>query len=169
MQGIETARLFMRELTVDDAAFVLELLNEPAYMRFIADRGVRTLEEARVYLLDRPLASYEKYGFGLYAVVLKETDAPIGMCGLIKRDALDDVDIGYAFLERYWGKGYAPEAARAVIDYGLHALGLKRIIAYTSLDNDRSIRVLEKLGFRYEKTITLPGYIGDSKLFVLPD
>src|SRR4051812_23982397 len=110
MQILETERLFIRHLTQDDAAFILELLNEPAFIRNIADRGVRTIEDAQAYIQDGPIASYAKNGFGLFGVELKATGVPIGMCGLIRRDVLPDVDIGYALLERYWNKGYAHEA-----------------------------------------------------------
>jgi [ribosomal protein S5]-alanine N-acetyltransferase len=158
MDTIETERLLLRKLTADDAAFALELLNEPAYIKNIADRGVRTEADAVEYITKGPLASYEKFGLGLNAVVLKETGETIGMCGLLRRDYWDETDIGYAFLERFWSKGYAYEAASAMMDYGRKAMGLKRIVAITSADNHASMRVLEKLGLRFEKMITLPGY-----------
>jgi RimJ/RimL family protein N-acetyltransferase len=167
MPLIETPRLSIRRLTEDDAPFILELLNEPAFIRFIADRGVRTLDDARRYLVDGPFTMYERCGFGLFAVELKQTGVPIGMCGLLKRDALDGVDLGYALFERHWGQGYASEAAAAVIDYGRKTHGLERILAITSQDNDASINVLQKLGFRFEKLITLPGDDEEINLFVL--
>ncbi len=166
MNILETERLALRQLTADDAEFILELLNEPDYIKNIADRGVRTAADARRYIENGPVASYAKNGFGLYAVTLKESGVPIGMCGLIKRDFWEDIDIGYAFLERYRRKGYAYEAASAIMDYGRNVLKIKRIVAFTTLDNDASIRVLEKIGLRFEKIMTLPGYEGESRLFV---
>jgi RimJ/RimL family protein N-acetyltransferase len=166
MNVLETERLILRHLTVDDAEFILELLNEPGFIQNIGDRGVRNIDDARRYIAEGPAASYERNGFGLYCVALKDSGVPIGMCGLIKRDGLDDVDIGYSFLERFWSKGYAYESASAVMDYGHHVLGIKRIVAITAPDNPGSIRVLEKLGLRYEKMVTLPGIEGESGLFV---
>jgi ribosomal-protein-alanine N-acetyltransferase len=166
---LETERLILRHLSPEqDAEFMLELLNEPAFIKNIADRGVRSTEDARQYLASGPLASYEQNGFGMYAVELKESGVPVGVCGLVKREGLDDVDIGYAFLERFWSNGYAYESASAVLDYGRDVLGLERIVAITTPDNQGSIRVLEKIGLRFEKLITLPGYEGESRLFGLP-
>jgi RimJ/RimL family protein N-acetyltransferase len=167
MGFIETERLSIRRLVKDDAPFILELVNEPAFIKNIADRGVRNLEDARKYIADGPLTMYEKYGFGLFAVELKESGVPIGMCGLLKRDTLEDVDIGYAYLESHWGKGYASEAGAAMVDYGRNVVGLKRIVAITAQDNQGSINVLEKLGFQYEKLITMPGDDEAVKFFVL--
>jgi RimJ/RimL family protein N-acetyltransferase len=154
---LETARLILRHLVLSDAPFILELVNEPSWIRFIGDKGVRTLDDARDYLAKGPIAMYERCGFGLYLTALKDGGAPIGMCGLIRRDSLEDVDIGFAFLPRYWGKGYAVESAAAVMEHGKAALGMRRIVAITSIDNDRSIKVLERIGLKYERRITLPG------------
>lgn len=155
MNILETERLFLRQFSTDDANFILRLLNEPSFIRNIGDRGVRTLEDARSYLTRVPIASYERNGFGLYLVVLKESGESIGMCGLIKRDALEDVDIGYAFLPEYWSKGYAVESAQAVKDYARDVIGLKRLVAITDPENQGSIRVLEKIGLKFEKMIRL--------------
>jgi [ribosomal protein S5]-alanine N-acetyltransferase len=163
---IETERLVLRQMKVEDAEFIFELVNEAAFIRNIGDKGVRTLEDARAYILNGPVASYEKFGFGLYLVEWKETAAPIGICGLLKRDSLEDVDIGFAFLEKFWGKGFAYESAAAVIEYGRNTLGLKRIVAITSPDNEGSIRVLGKIGLRFEKMIRMPGSDEDTRLFV---
>jgi RimJ/RimL family protein N-acetyltransferase len=152
---VETERLRIRRLALDDAAFILELLTDPSFLRNIGDRGVANLEDARRYLRNGPMRSYEEHGFGLYLTTRKEDGAPIGICGLLKRDALDDVDVGFAFLPRYWSKGYATESARAVVAYGKDVLGLPRIVAVTRADNDGSIRVLRKLGMRFEKTVRL--------------
>lgn len=165
MKVCETERLILRQLTTDDAAFILELLNEPSFLQNIGDKGVRTIDDACQYILSGPVASYERFGFGLYLVALKETLLPIGICGLLKRDGLEDVDIGYAFLPRFWSKGYAFEAASAVLALGRETLGLKRIVAITAPDNHSSIRVLHKLGLRFEKMVRLPGAEAESKLF----
>lgn len=154
---LETERLTLRELHDGDAAFVLELLNSPGWIRFIGDRGMRTEDEARDYLAKGPIDMYRRLGFGLYAVLRRGDAAPIGMCGLIKRDGLDDVDIGFAFLDQHAGQGYAFEAAQAVMAHGREVLGLQRIVAITSVDNDRSIRLLEKIGLRFEKLIPIKG------------
>lgn len=154
---LETERLTLRELHDGDAAFVLELLNSPGWIRFIGDRGMRTEDEARDYLAKGPIDMYRRLGFGLYAVLRRGDAAPIGMCGLIKRDGLDDVDIGFAFLDQHAGQGYAFEAAQAVMAHGREVLGLQRIVAITSVDNDRSIRLLEKIGLRFEKLIPMKG------------
>ncbi len=169
MKILETERLVLRHLTADDAEFILELLNEPDYIKNIADRGVRTAEDARKYIENGPAASYIKNGFGAMAVTLKESGIPIGTCGLIKRDFWDDIDIGYAFLERYRRKGYAYEAASAVMDYGRDVLKIKRVVAFTTLDNEASRRVLEKIGLRFEKIMNVPSWEGASRFFVPAD
>ena len=155
----------MRRLALDDAAFILELLNEPAFLQNIGDRGARTLTDARRYIARGPVASYRKFGFGLYLVELKDSGAPIGICGLLKRDWLKDVDIGFAFLRRYWSQGYARESAAAVMHYGWTTLRLKRIVAITKPTNQASIALLEKLGLRFEKIIAQPDHAGENKLF----
>ncbi|HYD81990.1 MAG TPA: GNAT family N-acetyltransferase [Paucimonas sp.] len=166
MKILDTERLSLRLLRADDAPFVLELLNEPSWKRFIGDRGIRTVEGARDYIVDGPLAMQERHGFSLYLTELKEDRTPLGMCGLIKRDTLDDVDIGFAFLARHWGRGYAYEAAAAVMDYGRHTLGLERIVAIVSPGNERSIKLLESLGLRYQDRIRMKDGEGDTCLYV---
>ena len=150
---VETERLRLRHFTVDDGGFILRLLNEPSFIKNITDKGVRTLDDAQAYILSGPLASYQRFGFGLNQVELKDGGVPIGMCGLLKRDALEDADLGYAFLPEYWSNGYARESAAAVMAGASRTFGLRRVVAVTNTDNERSIRVLEKLGFRYEKMI----------------
>lgn len=167
MKILETERLLLREFSTDDADFILRLLNEPSFIQNIGDRGVRTLEDARSYILRVPIASYEKNGFGLYLVILKESGASIGMCGLIRREALEDVDIGYAFLPEYWSRGYAVEAALAVKEYARDVIGLKRLVAITDPENQASIRVLEKIGLRFEKMIRLSEDDIDLKLLAV--
>jgi RimJ/RimL family protein N-acetyltransferase len=164
---IDTPRLALRELALDDAPFILELVNDPAWLRYIGDRGVRTLDDARAYLRNGPLASYARWGFGLWAVVGKESDSlrPIGLCGLIRRDQLDDVDLGFAFLPQYRGLGYASEAGAAVLDHARDVLNLKRVVAITTQDNAASIGALRKLGFRFERLIRWPDEDIDLNLF----
>ena len=165
MTVLETERLLLQHLSTQDAEFILELLNDPAFIRNIGDRGVRTIDGANSYILNGPVASYAKHGFGLYLVKLKETDESIGMCGLIRRDTLEDVDIGYAFLPKFWSKGYAVEAARAVKEYAKNAIGLNRIVAIVDPENEGSIRVLEKIGLQFEKMIRLSEDDIELKLF----
>jgi RimJ/RimL family protein N-acetyltransferase len=150
-----TDRLILRRLSTDDAAFILELVNDPGWLRFIGDRGVRTLDDARQYILSGPVDMYERLGFGLYAVELKDSGALMGMCGLIKRATLPDVDLGFAFLPRFAGQGYASEAAAGVLSYAHQALGLARVLAITSPDNERSIKLLERIGFRFQGMLQL--------------
>ena len=164
MTVLQTGRMTLRRLTPADAPFIRELVNEPSWIRFIGDRGVRTEDDARAYLAKGPIAMYERYGFGLWMCESRESGEALGICGLIKRDTLEDVDIGFAFLPRYWGQGYAHESAAAVLDYGREVLELDRIVAITSPDNTSSIRLLEKLGLRLEKTFEVGGM--PTQLFV---
>ncbi len=166
MKVIETDRLILRWLTTDDAAFILELLNDPSWLRFIGDRGMRTLEDARNYILTGPMDMYSQLGFGLYLTELKdEGRTPIGICGLIKRDSLEDVDLGFAFLSRFQTKGYGFEAASATLAYGREQLGLKRIVAITSEDNEGSSKLLEKIGMKFERMIMVADDTEELKLF----
>lgn len=152
---LETERLILRRLSPGDAEFILRLVNEPSWLRYIGDKGVSTREDARDYILKGPVDMYARLGFGLYLVELKEGEVSIGICGLIKRDTLEDVDIGFAFLPKFWGKGYAYESASAVMAYAKGAFGLTRLAAITSLDNHASAALLEKLGFRFERVVKL--------------
>lgn len=151
----ETDRLALSKLTAEDAPFILELLNDQAFLKYIGDRKVRTLEEARMYILKGPIKSYRKHGFGLYLTTLKKYGTPIGICGLLKRDNLDDADIGFAFLPEFRRQGFGYEAASATLQYGRDQLGLKRIVAITQANNKGSIRLLEKLEMQYQRIITL--------------
>ncbi len=155
MTVLETERLSLRELTVDDAEFILTLLNEPSFLRYIGDKKVRNLDDARQYILNGPVASYERHGFGLDCVELRESHTPIGMCGLLKRDELPDPDIGFALLPDFWNKRFAFEAAEAVLKDAGERLQIQRILAITSLDNDASINLLKRLGFRFEEVVQL--------------
>jgi RimJ/RimL family protein N-acetyltransferase len=153
----QTPRLLLRELTTEDAPFIFKLVNEPSWLQFIGDKGVRTIEDAVQYILNGPVKSYTANGFGLWLVELKEESIPIGMCGLIKRPTLEGVDIGFAYLPAYSGPGYAYEAATATLEYAKHTLALKHILAITNPDNSRSIKLLEKLGLQFKQLLTLPG------------
>jgi RimJ/RimL family protein N-acetyltransferase len=156
MQVMETARLVLRHFAPEDAPFILELVNEPGWKQFIGDRGVDSLETARNYIETVPLTSYREHGFGVYAVELKGEHTLVGLCGLLKRDTLDDVDIGFALLSRFEGRGYAREAANATLAYARDQLGLRRVVAITTEDNDRSGRLLQSCGMKFEGMIALP-------------
>ena len=162
---LETERLVLRRLSTHDAEFILQLLNEPSFLRYIGDRGVRDLDGARQYILNGPVASYGLNGFGLYLVELKENGIPIGISGLVKRETLPDADIGFAFLPAYWSKGYAVESAAAVMNYAREGLGLTHIVAVTSPDNEASARLLGKIGLRFERLIKLSEDGDEVKLF----
>lgn len=162
---LETERLVLRRMTADDAEFILRLVNEPSFIRYVGDKGVRGLADAVQYIQAGPVASYERFGFGLYLVEFKEGGVPIGMCGLVKRDSLPDVDVGFAFLPEFWSKGYAFEAAAAVKAYGRDVLGISRLLAITNPDNESSIKLLEKIGLRFERMIRLSEDASEIKLF----
>ena len=155
MRVVETDRLILRWLGAGDAAFILRLLNEPSWLKYIGDKGVKTLQDAEDYIRKGPREMYERRGHGLYLVETRERGEPIGICGLIKREALEDVDLGFAFLPEFWGKRYAFESAIAAMAYGKSALGLARIVAITSPDNQPSIGLLKRLGFRFERRMRL--------------
>ena len=153
---IITPRLQLRELTPADAPLVLALLNDPDFIRYVADRGIRTLDAASDYLLRGPLLSYAEHGIGLWCVERREDGEAVGMCGLIRRAGLADVDVGYVMLPAWRGLSYASEAATACVQYGLHSLHLPRIVAYINPDNAASARVLSKAGLHACGYITLP-------------
>lgn len=152
---VETGRLRLRHLVEGDAAFIVELLNDPGFLRFIGDRGIRTLDDALGYIASGPGASYAKHGHGLYCVETLAGGTPIGICGLLKRDTLPDADLGYAFLPAGRGHGYAQESCLAVLARARDVHGLSRVIAIVNPDNADSIKVLERLGFRYEEQVKL--------------
>lgn len=152
---LETERLILRQLTVDDAPFILTLLNEPSFLRYIGDKKVRNLDDAREYIVTGPIASYEKHGFGLYLVELKELQKPIGLCGIIRREELPAPDIGFALLPDFWNKGLAFEASTAVLNYAHDELKITRILAITSLDNEASIKLLQRLGLSFQRIMRL--------------
>jgi len=161
---LETERLLVRELTLEDAGFILELLNEPAFIEFIGDKGVRDLLGAVKYLRDGPLANYAKHGVGLWCATLGN-GTPIGSCGLLQRDFLSHPDIGYAFLAAYRGQGYAHEAAAAILRHAREPLGVKTLHAITAFRNPASVRLLTKLGFDFVQFFEQPGHTEPSRLF----
>lgn len=165
MFALETARLKLSHLTPEDAEFILKLLNEPSFLQYIGDKGVRTLKDAGEYIRGGPMQSYEQNGFGLYKVELKNDGRAIGISGLVKRSTLPDADIGFAFLPEYWNRGFALESARAVMNYARDTLRLNRILAITSPDNDRSAKLLVKIGLRFERMVKLTDNAPEVKLF----
>jgi len=165
MTIIETSRLLIRELSPADAAFILELTNTPDWLQFIGDRGIRNITDAENYIVSGPMASYKKFGHGLYLVLLKEVAMPVGICGIIKRDTLDYKDIGFAFMPLYTGKGYALEAAAATLEFTKKKLGSQRIEAITLPSNTRSIHLLGKLGFVFDRMVCFAGSDEELMLF----
>lgn len=162
---LQTDRLTVRRFDLEDAGFILRLLNEPSFIENVADRGIRNLHDARRYLSDVLIASYAKHGFGFWRVGLKDHDVPIGLAGLVKRECLEDVDLGYALFPEHCGQGYALEVAAATMKYARSQLGYCRILAIVNEDNEPSIRLLQKLGFQYERMIRLEDETEDIKLF----
>lgn len=157
---LETERLNLREVIESDAEFMLDLLNQPTFIRYIGDRNVRTIEDAQHFIETRYRQSYKDNGYGLYLVELQipnsELPTSIGLCGFVKRDNFEDADIGFAFLPQFEGKGYAVESAQAVMNYGQKVLGFKKVLAITTQDNDKSGRLLEKLDFMFEELVEMP-------------
>lgn len=153
---LQTARLILREMTAEDAEFILELLNQPSFLRFVGDKGVRTVADAAAYIESGPRTTYRRHGYGLNLVLLRETGAAMGICGLVNRDWLDAPDIGFSLLPAYWSRGYAAEAASAVLEEAASIYRLPRILAITNPDNLDSIRLLERLGFAFDRTIRTP-------------
>ena len=164
-QVVRTDRLVMRRICADDAEFMLGLLNQPSFIRNIGDRGVRSVSDAIDYIQSGTFASYAQFGFGMYMVESAADRIRIGVCGLVKRDSLPDVDIGFAFLPEYWGQGYAFESALAVKNYAMETLGLEKLIAITAPDNHGSINVLEKIGLGYDRLVRLPDDDTELKLY----
>ena len=165
---LETERLQLCYFSLADAPFVLKLVNEPSWIRFIGDRGVYTVGQAENYLQNGPIASYAAHGFGLYYVRRKVDGVKLGMCGLVKRPSLPHVDIGFAFLPAFTGHGYAFEAATAVLHHAHHDLKLSPIVAITAPDNHRSIKLLQKLGLHVQETISF-GEDGSDVLLFCPN
>jgi len=164
---ITTKRLTIRHISMGDAAFILEQYNEALFLEHIGDKKIRSVNDAREIIVDWAQASYQQHGIGLLIIEGRDCGTPIGTCGLIKREDIDDIDLGYSLLEKYHGKGYVVEAAQAVLTHAKNVLGLSRIVGYTSSLNKSSIRVLEKLGFEAEGDFNFPGYDKPSKLFAI--
>ncbi|MBI3231025.1 MAG: GNAT family N-acetyltransferase [Burkholderiales bacterium] len=146
MHILSTTRLSLDVMSPEDAPFYLDLINQPSFIANIRDKGIRTLEGAAEDIRDGALTSQREHGFSLFRVSLRASGEAIGMCGLVRRDTLPEVDIGYAFLPQFWGQGYAWEAASAVRDYARQTVGLKRLMGITSPDNLASLKLLQKLG-----------------------
>ena len=162
---LQTSRLRLRRFTLSDTAFIVELLNSPGWLQFIGDRHVRTEEEATAYLQNGPLKSYARHGYGLCMVEREEDNIPIGMCGVFKRDNLEQPDIGFAFLPQYYGTGYAYEIASATLQHAREELKLPEVWAITVPHNERSKKLLEKIGLRFAKTFRFPGSEEDLMLY----
>jgi RimJ/RimL family protein N-acetyltransferase len=165
MRVLDTPRLTLRTVEFDDADFYVELVNDPLWIRYIGPRDIKTPEAAREAIRKGPMDMQHRLGFSLYVVQRKEDGARMGLCGLIKRDSLQDVDIGYALLPDYRGQGYVYEAASAVVDYARDNVGLKRLVAIISPDNESSAKVLGKLGFAWEQTFVFPGETRSTSLY----
>jgi ribosomal-protein-alanine N-acetyltransferase len=155
VREIQTDRLTIRWFDLSDAPFILRLVNEPAWLEHIGDKGVDSVQVAENYLTTGPIAMYGRYGFGLNLVLLEENQEPIGMCGLLKRDWLEDVDLGFAYLEEFWGQGLGKESVEAMMSYARKAFHLERVVAITSSKNTRSERLLSGVGFRFDREIRL--------------
>jgi len=164
---IETPRLVLEEFTLSDTAFIVELLNQPSFIEFIGDRGVRTTTDAERYLREGPISSYRQHGHGLLKVRLRETATTLGMCGLVRRDTLPHADIGFALMPQFWNAGYVTEAARAAIDDGRTRLGLTTVLGITSPHNVRSIHVLGKLGLQFVEERSLAAGASPVRIFAL--
>ncbi len=166
MSIISTSRLELREICEEDAPFILELLNTPSWLKFIGDRNLHSTEDAKKYIVNRFIPGYKTFGFGFYLTKLKENNTPIGICGIVKRDFLEHVDIGFAFLPQYEGKGYGYESASAVMEYAQKTLEITTIAGITNSNNKSSIALLEKLGLRFQKMILLPNETEEIMFFV---
>lgn len=162
---IETARLRLTPLSEDDADFIAGLLNEPSFLRYIGDRGVRNADDARRYIREGPVASYARHGYGLLRVGLKPSGTPIGICGVLRRDTLPEPDLGFSLLPAYWSQGYALEAAEAALRHAREVQNVGRVLAITNTDNEPSMRLLARLGFRFERLIRLGEDTTELRLF----
>ncbi len=154
---LKTNRLLLREASVDDSEFILKLVNEPAWQKFISNLSIDTIEKASEYIEQKLITMYQKFGFGLWVVERTDDKIPIGLCGLLKRDSLQNIDLGFAFLSDYWGRGFATEAAIASLMYAEKEIKVKKIVAITHPLNISSVKLLERAGFIYEETFSHPG------------
>lgn len=163
---LESERLYLEEFTINDAPFFYQLVNDPDWIKYIGDRNIKSIKDAEDYLKDKIIPSYQEFGFGFYIVRIKESKLPIGMCGLIKRQWMNYVDIGYAFLSEFRGKGYALESSLATKKYAKKQLGIHQLAAITDVNNERSGNLLKKLGFEYNRLISYPGEESKCKLYL---
>ena len=162
---LETKRLILREVSAGDAEFMLDLLNQPSFIKYIGDRNVRTTAEAEEFIETRYRQSYRDNGFGLYAVELKDSAEVIGICGFVKRDTLPEPDIGFAFLPQFCGQGFAVESAAGSMKYGEETLGFTKVLAITTQNNESSGKLLEKIGFKFVESVKMPHDEDELKLF----
>ena len=162
---IETERLIISEITTNEASFYYELVNDPTYLKFIPDKNIRSINDAKNQIINKIIKEYKTQGFGFYLVSLKDK-TPIGMCGLIDRDGLECMDIGFSFLKEYRGQGYAFEASKAVLEFAKNSLKVDEIAAITTLENIKSSNLLERLGFKHERNIFIPNDPEELRLFV---
>ncbi|MEO6590091.1 MAG: GNAT family N-acetyltransferase [Pyrinomonadaceae bacterium] len=165
MNILETERLILREVVESDDEFIFDLVNQPSFIKYIGNRGIDTLEKSRQAIKDRYRSSYAEFGYGLYAVELKKTGEPIGFCGFVRRESLPEADIGFAFLPQFEKKGFAFESASAVMNYGQEKLKLSKVLAITTQNNESSIKLLNKLGFKFERLIKMPDDETELNLF----
>ena len=165
MNILKTKRLKLSRVSEVDAPFIFKLVNTPTWIKYIGDRGVETMDDAKKYIQDGPVRSYREFGFGLFLMKLKNDDIPIGMCGLLKRKSLPDVDIGFAILPEYEKRGFTYEASSAVMDYAKNEVGLDRIIAITTNENQISIHLLKKLGLRFEEKLIVDEFKKEMLLY----
>jgi [ribosomal protein S5]-alanine N-acetyltransferase len=153
-------------MTIADAEFICDLLNQPSFLRYVGDRHVRTPEDAATFIETRYRQSYREHGYGLYVVETRNTSQPMGICGFVRRETLPDADMGFAFLPQFEGQGYAYEAAAATLQFGRLALGLARVLAIAQLDNTRSHALLIRLGFHADGAVLMPGETEPVSLYV---
>lgn len=153
----ETERLIIRPMSLEDGEFILDLYNRPKFIQFIGDRHIKTVADAENYIKEKFLPQFERLGYGNYLVLTKEGNHKIGGVGIFEREGLDVVDIGFSLLDEFEGKGYAYEAASKVKSIGMDDFGLKKISAITSKGNFSSQKLIEKLGLKFQKHVTLPG------------
>lgn len=167
MEILQTERLTLSYLSFDDTDFIIELLNDPSFLKYIGDKGVRTVEDAHDYLRTGPMYSYEKFGFGLFRTALTDGNIPIGICGLLQRDYLDDPDLGFALLPAYWSRGYALEASAAVLRWGQESFGMRSVVGIVDPQNRSSVALLEKAGLSFERMIRIDGEDYDVGLYAV--
>lgn len=164
---LETERLYLRHLVRDDAEFILRLLNEPSWLHFVGDKQVKNINDAKKYIELSAITMYQQFGFGLFLVCDKNTDKPLGLCGLMKRDNLDHADLGYAFLPEYWNKGFALEAVKAVLNYAKDTHQLTQLLALTKSSNTPSIKLLNKVHFEFDRDLKVMDDVENLQIYTL--